>query len=179
MREIRRRVFEENGETYTDTSAPRCPGETECGAFQIAKSETGNGLDACVGCEMLPTKNGRTPVSGRCPGEENCRDFLKEGGATREEKEMNACSGCQFFPTKPGAGKKKSDEPNEADEVENLVNEIADIVFWEDAGSLTDWNCYPFETHLLYAVWREAEKQIKNTREIVMQMFIKSFWGTK
>ncbi len=26
--------------------------------FQVAKSETGNGLDACGGCELLPTKPG-------------------------------------------------------------------------------------------------------------------------
>lgn len=33
-----------------------CPGESACGKFDLAKRETGNGLDACANCSMLPTK---------------------------------------------------------------------------------------------------------------------------
>ena len=36
----------------------RCPGENHCGMFQVAIAETGNGLDACKGCDLLPTKPG-------------------------------------------------------------------------------------------------------------------------
>jgi hypothetical protein len=34
----------------------KCPGEVNCGMFKIAFRETGNGLDACKPCSMLPTK---------------------------------------------------------------------------------------------------------------------------
>lgn len=37
-------------------ASAKCPGETKCGKFQIAFNETGDGLDACNGCSMLPSK---------------------------------------------------------------------------------------------------------------------------
>ncbi len=58
-----------------------------------------------------------------------------------------------------------------------MVNEIADIVFWEDAGDVTEWHLYPFETRQLFGIWREAEKQINRIQQGRMQSFIKSFAG--
>jgi hypothetical protein len=61
---IRREVFELAGEELRETAATDddgeeiepCPGEQACSYFAIATRETGNGLDACQGCESLPTK---------------------------------------------------------------------------------------------------------------------------
>lgn len=100
--------------------------------FSVAKSETGNGLDACTGCELLPTK--------------------------------------------PGAGREAQDE---AEEITELVEEIADIIAWEDGGFSTDWSLYPFEYQKLFVVFRQAERQIERIKEIRFQNFVKSFSGLK
>lgn len=36
----------------------RCPGESKCHMFFGAKAETGRGLDACDGCDLVDTKPG-------------------------------------------------------------------------------------------------------------------------
>lgn len=41
---------------YDEPEAKKCPGEDACGKFAIARSESGNGLDACANCELLPSK---------------------------------------------------------------------------------------------------------------------------
>lgn len=162
--------------------------------------ETGDGEDACRACELLPTKGKKVLPKSTCPGESACSWFAQSAGADREAKERDCCIGvttedakdeaklsakkksplCQFYRSKPLPNLEKVDvneDLADAGEVEKLVNEIADIVFWEDAGSGTDWTLYPFETRQLYGIWREAEKQIAKIQAAKMQMFIKSFWS--
>lgn len=46
------------GQSETEKKKDKvCPGETKCVMFAVALSETDNGLDACSGCKLLPTKN--------------------------------------------------------------------------------------------------------------------------
>ena len=127
-------MFERGGKSY-ESGGERCPGETNCEKFALAKSETGNGLDACGGCDLLPTKYGNNRF--RCPGLD-CPDFRKVAGNTWLEKAEEACAACVRckgnFPLYP-------DEPqNEIEDktVEILIDEIADIIFWENTGSKTE-----------------------------------------
>ena len=175
-------MFEDGGESL-GTGAARCPGNS-CPHFYQASGATAakrhdNARRQC-GLNCSP------PKVERCPGEDHCGKFSI---ARSEGDGLAACQGCALLPTKPGdvwaveipAVDAKSEaetaEDLEAAEVENLVDEIADIVFWEDAASLTDWTLYPFEYRMLYAVWREAERKVRDIRERRMQTFIKSFWG--
>lgn len=51
-------MFARAGESVDGSAPPeRCPGEDSCGKFAIAKSETGDGEDACVNCHLRETKN--------------------------------------------------------------------------------------------------------------------------
>ena len=128
-------MFKQSGESYgAEPEQPRCPGEDQCSPFNIAKSETGDGEDACRGCELLPTKGKTADVS---------------------------------------------EDASIAEDVEKMIAEIEDMVFWETAGSATDWELYPFETRQLYGIWREAEKQVSRIQQGRMQMFIKSFGSEK
>lgn len=90
--------FDEEEESQPEKEI--CPGETNCFEFAVAKSEGGTGLEACQGCELLPTKHSN-PSAGRCPGETKCSDFLSAAGKTRAEKVENACWACPKFSTKP------------------------------------------------------------------------------
>jgi len=160
--------------------------------------ETGDGEDACRGCDLLPTKGKKVLPKSVCPGESACLWFEQSAGDNREVKERDCCIGistedakddeklsakkqsplCPFFKSKPTAQMvNASEDLADAGEVEKLVSEIADIVFWEDAGSKTKWKLYSFETRQLYGIWREAEKQVAKIQTGRMQMFIKSFWG--
>lgn len=181
---IRRRVFESCGESFGgETEGNRCPGENNCSMFKVAKSETNDGEEACRGCELLPTKGKTIVPNSRCVGETACGWFAKAAGNTREEKAANACGDsekpiCIFLKSKPQRSAEivEIETANPA-EVEKLVSEIADFIFWEDAGSPTDWTLYPFEYRMLYGIWREAEKQVTRIQQGRMQIFIKSFWG--
>lgn len=50
-------------QSLTDEAIEQCPGEKNCTMFSVAIAETGNGLDACSICDLLPTKNKKPETS--------------------------------------------------------------------------------------------------------------------
>lgn len=108
---------------------------------------------------------------GQCPGETDCSYFHQAAGNTPEEKASEACTNCPKLPTKPRSSTYKIEET----ETEELVDEIENIVFYENGGSKTDWSCYPFEYLTLASIWRECERQIENRQRQRMKLFIESF----
>jgi hypothetical protein len=63
--------------------------------------------------------------------------------------------------------KSSADEASEIDpeEVEEIVDDIADMIFLADGGHETDWNEYPIEIYRLFCEWRKAEKDAAERRE--------------
>jgi hypothetical protein len=59
--------------------------------------------------------------------------------------------------------------------VSDLVDEIEDIISWEDAGFKTDWSCYGFEYMRLVKAWREAEKIVRRDQNFNIQCLIRSY----
>ena len=55
----------------------------------------------------------------------------------------------------------------------DLVDEIRDLIFWENGGHQPEWNCYPFEYYRLFAEWRNTEMEIKSHREMELQKTIR------
>jgi hypothetical protein len=57
------------------------------------------------------------------------------------------------------------------------VDDVADIVDWEDAGFETDWSEYSIEIMELVVYWRDAEKNIRELRarrfDALVQGFLK------
>ena len=110
----------------------------------------------------------------RCPGE-SCEQFssrfLKTKGRWKDRAE-EACAGCGKcdgkIPLKPNRNV-------QTDELTELIDEIGDIVEWENAGHSTAWEIYPFEYQILHKTWRKAERQVKEIREMRMQAFIKGW----
>jgi len=71
-----------------------------------------------------------------------------------------------MLPTKPTA--EENDAPG------GLFEEIKSIVFWENAGFKTDWDCYPFEYKKLFAMWRDAEGKVRDARKERLQQTIEA-----
>lgn len=119
------------------------------------------------------------PATGpRCPGyspegfdgeKGDCESFYLIGGETHEERWFKASTtcgnACQRPPLKDGELPDYG-ESGESDDVEDLIDEIADIINWENAGFTTDWSVYPFEYQILNVVWRFSERQIREIREV-------------
>ena len=124
--------------------------------------------------------SGETGADGkleRCPGE-SCKQFasrfLKVKGTWKQKAEeaVSGCGKCDGVPPLEPATQTSTDEVSE------LVDEIEDIVLWENAGHKIEWTVYPFEFQLLHRYWRQAEMQVKEISEIRMQAFLKG-WMTE
>lgn len=69
-----------------------------------------------------------------------------------------------------------SGEAGESDEeIESAVDDIEDIIRWENAGFKTDWSCYDLETMQLVTVWREAEGVVEEERRRRFDALVKGF----
>jgi hypothetical protein len=85
-------------------------------------------------------------------------------------KEASVCFGCPKFKSKGITVGDVSDE-----EIEFVVDEIEDIVRWEDAGFPTDWDAYDYETMQLVVMWRTTEAVVKENRGRRFDALVKSF----
>jgi hypothetical protein len=85
-------------------------------------------------------------------------------------KEASICRGCPKFESKSFAAGGETGE-----EAEHIVDEIEDIVLWENAGFATDWSAYEFETMQLVTVWREAEAVVEENRRRRFDALVKGF----
>lgn len=47
----------------------------------------------------------------------------------------------------------------------SFYSDIADLIYFENAGYKTNWSIYPFEYQELFAEWRNTELKIKEMRE--------------
>ena len=124
------------------------------------------------------TEAGETWEGGdttKCPGESNCDDWNAHGDeASHEIKEQKVCHGCPKFVSKPASGEDQTAEID-PEEIEETVDDIADMIFLADGGHETDWTEYPIETYRLFCEWRKAEKHIAERRAKFTQDFMKSF----
>jgi hypothetical protein len=82
-----------------------------------------------------------------------------------------ACVGCG---TCDGNPPPDPDTPAaaEPDQVTSLIDDIEDIVKWENGGHATDWSCYSFAHAKLVTVWREAENHLSRIQTSRMQSFL-------
>lgn len=98
----------------------------------------------------------------RCPGDGACDLWDSTAGRPKEERELSCadCKRCSGPPSEEEAAIIPDDDPAIAD----LVEEIADIILTQDAGSPTDWTAYPPEYLWLAGQWRAAEKMIAALR---------------
>jgi hypothetical protein len=73
--------------------------------------------------------------------------------------------------------KSSADEASEIDpeEVEEIVDDIADMIFLADGGLETDWNEYPIEIYRLFCEWRKAEKDVAKGDHEITWAFMKGF----
>lgn len=113
----------------------------------------------------------------RCPGE-SCHQFSSRFPKTKgrwKDRAEEACAGCGKcdgnIPRKPA----KQTQESTADV---LVEEVEDLIAWENAGFKTAWEHYPFETAMLFKEWRNAELAVSEIRNIRMQAFLKG-WMTE
>lgn len=106
----------------------------------------------------------------KCPGEANCDDWQQPFDGDHDAKEQAICFGCSRFPSK---GSRAADISGE--EVEELVDEIASITDFEDAGLSTDWTEYPIEYAELAVIWRNAERDCREIRDRYFHALVKSF----
>jgi len=60
-----------------------------------------------------------------------------------------------------------------------MVEEIADIIAWENAGFATDWSHYPYETKELVKVWRNAERDVAAIQMTRTQIWYKAQFKTE
>lgn len=121
----------------------------------------------------------------RCPGT-GCEIWEAAAGDYDYKVETGVCNGCRQCGGNPPedsgqwsvvSGESEDQKPNTEDqEIEDLVNDIADITAWEDAGFPTDWQVYDFTVKQLVRVWRSAEREITEIRDRRMQAFIKGFF---
>jgi hypothetical protein len=90
------------------------------------------------------TEAGETFEGGdttKCPGESNCDDWNSHtGDDDHATKETKVCLGCPMFSSKTSS----ENEASEIDpqEVEEIVDDIADMIFLANGGHETDWNEY-------------------------------------
>lgn len=114
----------------------------------------------------------------RCPGEGKCDLWDAAAGSYDERIEAGITAGCRDCggrpPLSPDDG--EGDSVAESEEVAALIDDIEDIVGWEDAGFATDWRCYRYEIKSLVKYWRLAEREVIEIRATRMQAFIKGFF---
>lgn len=67
-------------------------------------------------------------------------------------------------------------EESDEDETAQIVEEVSDIVKWENAGFKTDWNCYGFEYKKFVVAWRDAERRVGLTQNSRLQGILRSFY---
>lgn len=108
----------------------------------------------------------------RCPGEGQCTRWDNQAG-TYEDK-VNATIGCEKCNGNPplaetGDG---SQETGDGSDIDELVDEIEDIIEWEDGGHPTDWSCYGYAHKRLVTVWRKAERLIERRQQARLQTFL-------
>jgi hypothetical protein len=70
--------------------------------------------------------------------------------------------------------KQRGDFDND-EEINDLVDDIADMIFLADGGDATDWNEYPIEIYRLFCYWRAAERDISDMRERRLDALVKGF----
>lgn len=46
---------------------------------------------------------------------------------------------------------------------------------WEHAGFPTDWARYPYQTAMLFRIWRQTERDVAEIRSMRLQAFIKAW----
>lgn len=110
----------------------------------------------------------------QCPGE-SCEQFSKRFPLLKgkwKDRAEEACAGCGKC---DGKIPKKSNPKIQNDDVADLLDEIEDIILWENAGHKIEWELYPFDYAIIHRYWRQAEAEVKAIREIRMQAFIKGW----
>jgi hypothetical protein len=122
------------------------------------------------------TEAGETFEGGdttKCPGESNCDDWNSHtGDDDQATKETKVCLGCPMFSSKTSSENEASEiHPQE---VEEIVDDIADMIFLANGGHETDWNEYGIEIYRLFCEWRRAEKDVAERRSQFTQAFLKS-----
>lgn len=129
---------------------------------------------------------------GRCPGT-GCDQWEAAAGDYDYKVETDVCGGCRDCGGNPPEPESVQNaectmhneddadpEPDaDEDEIVDLVNDIADIVDWENAGLQTDWSHYPFETKKLVQLWRSTEREVAAIQNTRMQIFLKSWFKEK
>jgi hypothetical protein len=110
----------------------------------------------------------------KCPGESQCDDWAqpRPDGESYEEKVENVCRGCPKFESKPAYDAGETEIPK--DEIDDVVDDIADMIFLEKGGALTDWTQYPIDYYRLFCSWRDAESDVEEMRQRNIQSLIKS-----
>jgi hypothetical protein len=78
-----------------------------------------------------------------------------------------------MFSSKPASSEDQTAEID-PEEIEEIVDDIADMIFLADGGLETDWNEYPIEIYRLFCEWRKAEKDVAERRSQFTQAFMKS-----
>jgi hypothetical protein len=68
------------------------------------------------------------------------------------------CHGCPKFVSKPSRGSEDQTAEIDPEEIEEIVDDVADMIFLADGGHETDWREYPIEIYRLFCEWRKAEK---------------------
>lgn len=112
----------------------------------------------------------------QCPGE-SCEQFSSRFPKTKgrwKDRAEESCAGCGKCDGNIPIRKLKT----RIDDVSELIDEIEDIIIWENAGHQTSWEVYHFDYQILHRHWRQAERQVKEIREIRMQSFLKG-WMTE
>lgn len=114
--------------------------------------------------------------TSQCPGT-GCSRW--ENAAGSYEDKVKATLGCEKCEGRPPAAEFEVESSKlkveESDEVAELVEEIEDIIEWEDAGHVTDWSCYGFAHARLATVWRKAERYVERRQHGRMQSFLVSW----
>jgi hypothetical protein len=126
-------------------------------------------------------QNGEEYDGGKshCPGDGKCEIWDASQGRPRDEREM-VCGDCKRCSGPPP--EEIEDPANDATaddgELEDIVDEIADIILYQDAGSSTDWGVYSPEYLWLAGQWRHAEKTLVALRHLKLIRVMTSHAGT-
>jgi hypothetical protein len=78
-----------------------------------------------------------------------------------------------MFVSKPASSEDQTTEID-PEEIEAIVDDIADMIFLANGGHETDWNEYGIEYYRLFCEWRRAERDVAERRSQFTQAFLKS-----
>ena len=102
----------------------------------------------------------------KCPGENNCQDWMVAAGETQAEKEKNACFGCKLFKSKYS----KSDNF-----IDDIVSEVESLRMKQRAGyPIFLKNLEPLIWEGL-VLWHRAEFELENEHKRNIQLLCEVF----